>query len=685
MGIIVKGDSLRGKDIKDPQSKKSWIEHVGNAEWCDLRLTPEEAKKANQSEYKPTDEEKEIRAMIIRQFSLGYLTMYTPRREFNDLSVIGRMTVDQMSFNTYQPNNGETATEDVISGWRSNAIRPIVRNKCISIAAHATAQLIFPKVFSYNGQSEVQEDAARVMRDLIEWSADQSKYSETSLNAVLSALFNPASIYYTEYGEVYRNVKKEQDEGGKWKVEKMLDEDMSGFKDTPVPVDELYIENFYESNIQKQGWLIWRRVYGYDQMAAKYDHYDNFKYVKPGVQIIYNDLNQTFYEVYDSNMRTESCEEVIYWNKRMDLKLIMVNGVLLTTCDNPNPRTDKLYPFVKFIYENLDEGRCFYGKSLAFKMQSDANIVNTLYPMVIDRSYLSVFPPMVSFGSETIGSDVIIPGGVTQLSDTNSKLNAVMPADSGIKDGLEMLMEVEKSVSESSEEPVVNGQSPGADTTAYEISRLEQNANTILGLFLQMIASYVRQYGRLRIGDILQYLTILDADKITDDPKLVYKSFLVKGSSKTQSKKIEFTGDMPDSMTQDEMLKHSNKIKSREDQLGMEIARVNPGLFRDLCYQLVVTPDVMHPRSDDLERAMKLELYDRAIQNPRADQDKVFKDFLLGAYKDIKEPDDYIAPQQPQGQPGQNNQPGQLVPGQAPTAQPSPIAAMSKMPLPQSH
>ena len=223
----------------------SIITKVGNAEWAETKLTPKEADKLNPSSYQPTDEEKEVRSMIIRQFSLGYLTMYKPRREFNDLSVIGRMTVDQMAFNTYQPNNGEAPEGDLINGWRSNAIRPIVRNKCISIAAHATAQLIFPKIFSYNGQSEVQEEAARVMRDLIEWSADQSKYSETSLNAVISAVVNPASLYYTEYGEVYRNVKRDKGNDGKWIVEKMLDEDLSGFKDTPVPVDELYIENFY--------------------------------------------------------------------------------------------------------------------------------------------------------------------------------------------------------------------------------------------------------------------------------------------------------------------------------------------------------------------------------------------------------------------------------------------------------
>jgi hypothetical protein len=189
-----------------------------------------------------------------------------------------------------------------------------------------------------------------------------------------------------------------------------------------------------------------------------------------------------------------------------------------------------------------------------------------------------------------------------------------------------------------------------------------------------MIAMYVRQYGRLRIGDILQYLTILDADKVTDDAELVYKSFLVKGSGTHESKKIEFTDEIPDEMTEDDMLKKSYEIKSKEDKLGMEIAKVNPRLFRDFSYQLVVSPDVIHPRSDDLERAMKLELYDRAIQNPRADQEKVFKDFLLGAYKDVKDPDDYVSQEQnaPQGQPGQGQ----------PT--PSPLASMAKQPLPQS-
>jgi hypothetical protein len=668
----------------------SLIKNVGNAEWADIRLTPKELsdQKAQPSSYAPSDEEKEVRAMVIRQFVLGYQTMYFPRREFNDTSVIGRMTIDQMAFNTYQPNNGEAPEFDLIDGWRSNAIRPIVRNKCISIAAHATAQLIFPKIFAYNEQSDTQEDASKVMEDLMEWSADQAKYVDTSLNATIAAVVNPASIIYKEYGEVYRTVKRDKDDNGKWIPSKELDEDLSGFKDTIVPVDELFIENIYENDIQKQGWLIWRRVIGYDLASVKYGDLPNFKYVKPGMQTIYSDANQTFYDVYDPNMRTEMVEEVIYFNKKMDLKLVFVNAILLSDFDQPNLRNDKLYPFVKFGYENIDEGKFFYYKSLAFKMQSDANIVNTLYPMIVDGTYLNLFPPSVNYGAEVIGSNVIVPGGVTTLSDPNSKLETIAVAQN-LKAGMDTLMKVEESVSESSEEPVLNGQSQGGDSTAYEISRQEQNANTVLGLFIKMIAQFVKQYGRLQIGDILQFLTIVDADKISDQSDLVYKTFLVKGKGKTGKKKIKFTDEIPsEPMSQDDMMVHSYKILNEEKNTGMEIYKVNPELFRELTYQIIVSPDVLHPRSEDLERAMKLELYDRAIQNPMANQEAVFTDFLLGAYTDVKEPDDYVQkqqPGQPQGQPQQPQlgQPNPTAGQPMPPSGNSPMGGMGKMNLPQ--
>ena len=620
--------------------------------------------------YNPTDAERDVRAMILKHFILGTTTLYTPRVEFNDLSLTTRDQFDQMSFNTYQPNNGEAWEGAPQAAWRSRAIRPIIRNKIISIAAHATARLIFPKVFAYNEESDEQKDAADVMESLMEWSGEISNYAHVALMRVITALSSPASIGYTEYGEVYRNVKIEKDEQGNWIEKKILDEAFPCFHDAVVPVDQLYIENFFEPDIQKQGWLIWRKVYSYSLAQTLYNGvYENFKYVRPGVQTIYDDANRTFYYVYDPNMRQEDVEEIVYWNRNLDLKIIMVNGVMMTESDNPNPRADKLYPFDKFGYEPINN-RCFYYKSLAFKLQHDADIVNTLYQMVIDGTYLAIFKPMVNVGGEIIASDVIVPGAVTTLSDPNADLRAIN-VGSDLKSGLETLSVVEDSINESTSEPVTQNNQPSADTTAYQISLIESNANTVLGLFLQMIAKHVRDFGKLRLGDIIQYLTIGEVKDITGDAPLTYKTFFIKGGeSNTKNKKIYFDGSMHDEMTGEEYLDNSYEILEQEKSKDMEIYRVNPSIFRELKYMVTISPDVMNPRSTDLERAFNLETYDRMVQNPAVDQQEALK-LLLSTDPDTKRnPDKYVSKQTQQPQ-----QP------QMPNSGNSPLQAMQKSPL----
>lgn len=618
-----------------------------------------EGKNVTPSLYQPSDAEKETRAMILKHFALGYVTMYTPRVEFNDLSVISRMTVDQMAFNTYQTNNGQAAYGDEVNGWRSRAMRPIVRNKIVSIAAHATAQLIFPKVFAYNETNDEQQDAATVMEDLMEWAGDQSDYAQNSMFRVITSLTDPASIGYTEYTEVYREVKRPKVNGGYTK-ETILDTTLSGFQDTVVPVDELFIENFYEHNIQKQGWLVWRRVISFALAEAKYKNkYTNFQYVQPGVQILFNDANQSFYQVYDTNMRQEDVEEIVYWNRSLDVKVVMVNGVMLTTPDNPNPRNDKLYPFDKFGYEIINN-RCFYYKSLAFKLQHDAEIINTLYPMIIDGTYLNLMPPMVQIGDEIIGSDVIVPGAVTTLQSANADLKAITTS-SNLSAGLNALSQVEQSISETTESVPSFG---GARKTAYQMSLEQQNAATILGLFVQMISQHVRDYGRLRLGDILQFLTIIDTDRITGDAETVYKTFLVnKGSStggKAKVRKISFDGNMSsDPMSGEDQMKASYDVLQEQGgaDSNVELYKANPELFRTLTYMLTVAPDALSPKSEQLERQLHLETFDRLITSPAANQEEALRLLLTTDSLTKRSPDKYVMQQPPAGQPPVGGQP----------------------------
>lgn len=638
--------------------------------------------------YTPSDEVRDVQSMILKHFVLGTTNAYTPRVEFNDLSLVTRDQYDQMSFNTYQPNNGEGWVGNPQAAWRSRAMRPVIRNKCMSIAAHATARLIFPKVFAFNQDSEEQQDAAKVMEDLMEWSGDISNYSYIALQRVMQAMWSPASIGFTEYGQVMRQVKTEKGEDGKWLTKEVPDEAYPCFMDAVVPVDQLYIENFFEPDIQKQGFLIWRKVYSYSAAQGKYGaKYDNFKYVRPGVQTIYDDANRTFYYVYDPNMRQEDVEEIVYWNKNLDLKIIMVNGVMLTECDNPNPRQDKLYPFDKFFYEPINS-RFFYGKSLSFKLQHDAEIVNTLYQMVIDGTYLSIFKPMVNVGGEIIASDVIVPGAVTTLSDPNADLRAIN-VGSDLKAGLETLAVVEQSINESSQEPLQQGQDTSGGQTAYEISRIENNANTILGLFLQMVSQHVKDFGKLRLGDIVQYVTVPEVVEIEGGPEqaeLVYKTLFIKASPKGlgKNKRIQFDSDLPDEMDDDEYLGRSYDIAGEEDKSNMEISKVNPSLWRDLKYQITLSPDVMNPRSTDLERAYALEDYDRMVAAPPGifNPEEVGKFLLSNNPLTQKDPDKYLAKQPSPEQQAQAST--QQMQGSMPQAGNGPLNSMGAKPSPLS-
>ena len=87
----------------------------------------------------------------------------------------------------------------------------------------------------------------------------------------------------------------------------------------------------------------------------------NFKdYVRPGLQVVFDEGTDLFYQQFDEELRKNLVEEVIYYDRTQDLQLIMVNGVLLTDPDHPNPRLDKRYPFIKGGYELIDEGKFFY-------------------------------------------------------------------------------------------------------------------------------------------------------------------------------------------------------------------------------------------------------------------------------------------------------------------------------------
>lgn len=664
--------------ITDPQLKQA-VDNVGKKEADDkINVIP--------STYTPSELEKQVTSKILADFALGYQTMYRPRQEFNDLSVLQRDQVDSMAFNTYQPNNGEPASGDLANAWRSNAIRPIERNKAISMAAHAAGRLGFLRLQATDADAKPEDAAAMVINSCMDWVNATYFPKEWWLHAVLQSEVSPACIVHHEYRQVFREVKTTRNADGSWNKKKMLDEANSGFIATIVPTDQIYIENIFEKDIQRQRFVIWRRVQSHDQLEAKYKGRKNWEFVRKGMQLLFNDANQGFYFAYDPNLRGELGEEVLYWTKADGGSFVtMVNGVIIGEADGKNPREDGLFPFAKWFYSWVRDNY-FYGKSLVFAVSHDANIINTLYPVLVDGAILDTMKPMKYIGKDMIGSDVIIPGGTVTMRDPNAKLDPLMPP-LATNNLLSAMAEVEKSLDQTANTTPAPANRTG-NITAYEMSLRDQQVQQDLGPFYAELIGASVQMTRLVMGDILQYMTVADVEQMQGGKSgIKYKSFLVDlkgGESKAKRRNVQFQS-LPDELADPvKALKASYDVLKEQGGMNAEteIVKADPVRIRALKYSMIMTDDVLQPKSESVRFKQNQEMLDQIIKTEQVkpglnNMEAVVKKLLYSTNPvTARDPESFISPPNPQGE---QAMPG--VPGMPPL--PNPSAAPQPAPQPQ--
>ena len=590
------------------------------------------------SSYQPNKAVKDITARVIKDYQQGLTTKNAGRNEFNGRNLLQEVDANQKAFNSYVPPESENPDES----WRAQTVRPITRNKLISIAAHVTASILYPNIFARNDRDEEDRESAEVMRILTEYVMDNSNYAREFVNSVITALVDPAVIIDAGFYEVMRKVK-EMKEDGSYTTKEILDEVMSGWQMNIVPCTEILIANIYEPNIQKQRFLVKNRKIDYEDAKQLYGHNKNFKYVRAGMLNCFDANTSTFYEVYDDDLKDYLVDETTYYNRVDDLEITFVGGILVTNVDQPNPRKDKLYRFAKIGYEPLNNGKFFYYKSAANKLGSDQSLVDTLYNMILDGTFLQLMPPMALYGREEVESSVMVPGVITSFENESSKLESIAPRVD-LRAGLETSSMVERSISESSQDNMRGGVAGEGGRTAREVMLTEQNARIALGLFGKMIGFLVEDVGVLMVGDILQHMSIADVGQLTGGTS--FKTFMIPDKNidgRKVSEVVRFglppTGKSEEDMMYD-ILAEEGGMKGKK-----KIYQVNPELFRNRKFKLKVSVDRILPRSLALEKALGLEQYDRLIQNDIVDRTQVTRD-LVEIYKPGQS-DKYMQEKQP--------------------------------------
>ncbi len=585
-------------------------------------------KTAVQSRFNPDKELRDFLGAIMQDLEIGKRNMDRSYKEFNNRTIVEEINVTAQAFNTYIPER----RTDPMHSWRAQTRRPIVRNKLISMIGHATSAIIIPGMYAYNDSGEVDNLAATSMRSLIKWVIYNSDYPMQFIYLVMQMMSQPAGIFEVGYQEVDRIIKTE--DGPKT----VLDDVLSGFFFNHVPANELLIDNPYESNIQKQRFLARRKLISYDEARAVHGKKKRFNLVVPGVVTTINIDSGMFYDVEDvADLQGRLVEEITYRNRLEDIEVVLLNGIPVGDEKAGIPYAHKRYPYAKGVYEPINNGSFFYGKSAANKLLPDEYITNLLRNMFIDGTFLTLMPPFAVFGSESVHQTVMVPGAMTSFEE-EVRLENIGPR-SDIRAGLMAMQEVERSIVESSQDNLSAGIiSDLPDRTPGSVVRdVQANAQQAMGLTMKFLSFMVTDVSDLLVSNILQYMTVPVMTGATGlEENIRYHNFIVpdeqdKGTE--VNKRLVFNPDFFSSelpLTKQQLEYAVLKMEGGMDS-NERIIMLNPEVFRNLKYKAYTGTDTLVMNNTAMEKALKLETYDRLIANPLVDQQAVTEDFLVGA------------------------------------------------------
>lgn len=598
---------------------------------------------ANQPMYnKKLNAPEDVRKMW-EQVRQDYFTAYSlqnrPFQEFDMLSLLQRMNLDQQTWGAFVGANYSPTDQS----WRWQGRKNTARNKIIGILAHVVSAMLYPFVNAYNEDNEEDELTARVMRILVENHLKNTKYEDKFLYMMCSALVNPAVFAQVECIEALQKIKYKKD--GKWVVEEVIDEVLSGIHLNLVPVDQMMLGDFYTPDIQNQPYIIRARRMAYGEARAIYGnkHFykgeDLFDYVKKGdlTQVVGAGRDyQTIYNIDWTLADQEFVQILTAYYKSEDIEVDFVGGVLIGSYEDPyntNPfkkrrlTTDKkgeyvtmpIYPFAKTGFEPIDPNRRFaYYKSAAHKEFWDDASLNRAYQLAQDSSYLGAFPPSMITGVTNIESSIMVPGYTFGAPKDATLTPAFQQRNLA---SLQFL--IEKNTDDmglSTQDALQNGQAiPGVTATAS--IKAEQNAKIIMTVFARMICNLVEDIGKLYIDDILLHTTQGEVDAtVPDNIKTKFRQFRLqtKENGKDMNNVIKFEPNMAlPTFTKDKAtdLEWDLYNKNGKDDTHTYEYIVDPFKFAKAQFSLRIDPDVIVSRSLGTDTLRKERLLNYAI-NP---------------------------------------------------------------------
>lgn len=515
-------------------------------------------------------------------------------------------------------------SRDFIEDWQARVHDKFTANKVKAILGKIVEILPIAQVV---GRGDEDMKRAQILTNLYEYSEDIDGYEDFMADILNEAIVKGTAIGYEGHEKKEQLVRNIVSSGDDIKIKKGTRKTNRLFAEV-VRLEDFYPSSVGVKNIKKMPYCFWRIVLPYYQFLQDFAMYSRSSLVTQMQTPDESKTSKPYYLDYIGTTIEEGEVEIIrYYNKDVDEYIIIANGVWLNPIMlkdvmeiSPLPFKHKELPFWDIKFESFGNN-FFYGKSLPDKLKSMQDVLNVLTNMLLDQSFLTIFPPILTNGIDSIEDDYLRPGRRIPIDTQGLSIqDSFQKLDLGSPSGWhQFILQYTRSImEESSVDKVTQGVAGGGDrTTAQEIRVAAEGVASMLGLFARLVKTGVTRKALLRTKNIMQFWTdsespinqVLGEDGVAEFNK-AFNTFKINGTTMTSGKRgtkiIEMFSEKKEMPTKVEAKIRAELFKLETGQ-DIEVAAIVPEYIQNVDFdvKLIANPKTEHTK--DSEKALHLE------------------------------------------------------------------------------
>lgn len=562
------------------------------------------------------DQEREDYQLVIKDVVKGRTVIQKSYNQFNGRTLYDVIDDWSKRWNGYLP------ATSILTQDRSNIFLNFTRNMVVSFLSKVALGLPDIKTVAVNKTSGMQNKKfAELLHDLNDYSNNAENAQSKFLESALECAVKGTVIKYEGFlkNEQEMEVAEEFDEKtGELKTKKEKRVLFDDCYQELVAIEDFYIANPYQPDVQKQPFVIWKKITTYEEAEFELGHYPNFKYVKAGSYTITNEPTTFYRNSIYTDLQGGQVEVLRYYNKHKNKHIILVNGV--PVFQGIIPFKDGNYPFPKGIHEPYGND-FFWGMGLPQKIQGDQDLVNTLWNMMVDKTYGSLLPFGLSSDVDDLVDDTILePNKIRKVGDINNWRFETLP---GINSGEQSMLQ--SAIGFVKENSGVEGGASAASSKGGKVSMRQamlkqQETMQKLGFNMSYLEDFELERTKLRIAHILQYYSIPKMEKISgkngkEIQKLTYRELKITGAKLSDGQE----GTKIVKMVDNSQVKGDNERKKLADEFSVieeqgelnrtptEVLAMNVDTFYDYNWSIQIVKGSSYTKNQLLDRAERME------------------------------------------------------------------------------